>query len=114
MVRAGVSAENVHRTIAAIDAELARMAEDGPSDQEVVEARQYLIGYMPLQLETNPGIADYLHSIEYFGLGLDYDIRLPGLLQAVTRDDVHTAARRALDPSRASVVVAGPFDGELS
>jgi hypothetical protein len=39
---------------------------------------------------------------------------VPGLLQAVTRDDVHEAARRAVDPSHATVVVAGPYDGSLS
>jgi predicted Zn-dependent peptidase len=44
-----------------------------------------------------------------FGLGLDYDLRLPGLLGLVTLDDVHEAAQRAVDPARASIVVAGPY-----
>jgi zinc protease len=113
VVRAGVSAENVARTVSAIDAELRRMSADGPTEQEFTESRQYLIGSMPLQLETNLGIAEYLQGAEFLGLGLDYDVRLPALLQRLTRDDVHAAARRALDPSRAAVVVAGPFDGEV-
>jgi predicted Zn-dependent peptidase len=33
------------------------------------------------------------------------------LLGAVTRDDVHEAARRTLAPDRATVVVAGPYTG---
>jgi predicted Zn-dependent peptidase len=114
MVRAGVSAENVTRTVAAIDAELQRMAADGPTVQEFTESRQYLIGSMPLQLETNFGIAEYLHGVEFFGLGLDYDVRLPGLLQQVTPSDVHAAARAALAPARAAVAVAGPFAGEVA
>jgi len=113
VVRAGVSAENVGRTVRAIDAELSRMAADGPTGQEFEESRQYLIGSMPLQLETNLGIAEYLQGVEFLGLGLDYDVRLPGLLRRLTREDAHAAARLALDPSRAAVVVAGPFDGEL-
>ena len=113
VVRAGVSAENVARTVSAIDAELRRMAADGPTEQEFTESRQYLVGSMPLQLETNLGIAEYLQGAEFLRLGLDYDVRLPGLLQRLTRDDVHAAARQALDPSRAAVVVAGPFDGEV-
>jgi hypothetical protein len=28
----------------------------------------------------------------------------------VTLDDVHTAARRLLDPDRATVVIAGPYE----
>jgi zinc protease len=113
MVRAGVAGENVARAVASIDHELSRMASEGPTDEELTESRQYLIGSMPRNLETNIGIASYLQLIEFFGLGLDYDLRVPDLLRAVTRDEVHSAARRTLDPSRAAVVVAGPFDGSL-
>jgi predicted Zn-dependent peptidase len=45
----------------------------------------------------------------FFGLGLDYDDRLPDLLRAVKLDDVNAAARQALDPERATVVVAGQY-----
>jgi len=51
---------------------------------------------------------------EDYGLGLDFDQRLPRLLNAVTLEQVHAAARRALDTSRAGIVVAGPFDGTLA
>jgi zinc protease len=114
MVRAGVAAENVVRAVASIDDELTRLATDGPTEEELAESRQYLIGSMPRNLETNAGIAGYLQLIEFFGLGLDYDLRVPALLRAVTREEVHAAARRALDPSKAAVVVAGPFDGPLA
>lgn len=112
-VRAGVSPANVERAIASIDAELARLAAAGPSDAELAESKQYLIGSMPRTLETNAGIASFLQAEEFFGLGLDYDRRLPGLLQAVSREDVHDAARRTLVPSAATVVVAGPFAGQV-
>ena len=114
MIRAGVSPDNVLRAVASIDEELNRMATDGPTAEELGESRQYLIGSMPRNLETNLGIASYLQMMEFFGLGLDYDIRVPDLLRAVTLDQVHAAARRALDTSRAAIVVAGPFDGALA
>ena len=65
---------------------------------------------MPRALETNAGIANFLQTAEFFGLGLDYDRRLPDLLEAVTLDDVNEAAREAVDPSRATIVVAGPYE----
>jgi zinc protease len=114
MVRAGVSAANVARAVASIDAELTSLVADGPTEQELLESKQYLIGSLPRTLETNAGIAAFLQTAEFFGLGLDYDVRVPGLLQAVTRDDVHEAARRAVNPSRATIVVAGPYDGSIS
>jgi zinc protease len=110
-IRAGVSPANVDRAIDAIDHELARFATDGPTDSETVESKQYLIGSMPRTLETNAGIAAFLQTEEFFGLGLDYDVRVPDLLMAVTRDAVHEAARRALVPASATVVIAGPYTG---
>jgi zinc protease len=111
MVRAGVSPENVERAIASIDAEVSQLASEGPTDRELTESRQYLIWSMPRTLETNLGIASFLQTSEFFGLGPDYDLRVPGLLHAVSRDAVHDAARQALDPQRATIVVAGPYSG---
>jgi len=111
LIRAGVNPANVDRALASIDQEIARMAADGPTDQEVAESRQYLIGSMPRRLETNVGIANFLQMVEFFGLGMDFDARMPDLLGRVTRDEVHAAARAVLDPSKAAVVVAGPYAG---
>jgi zinc protease len=113
VVRAGVNPANVERAVASIDRELARMASAGPTDQEIAESRQYLIGSLPRTLETNVGIATFLQTSELFDLGLDYDERLPALLGAVTREQVHDVAREVLDPARATVVVAGPYSGSL-
>jgi predicted Zn-dependent peptidase len=63
---------------------------------------------MPRALETNEGIAGFLQNAEFFGLGLDYDRRRPGLLTAVTMDEVNSAAA-TLDPASATIVVAGPY-----
>jgi zinc protease len=114
VIRAGVSAANVPKAVASIDAELRKLVDSGPTGQEVAESKQYLIGSMPRTLETNMGIATFLQTAEIFDLGLDYDLRMPDLLRAVKADEVHEAARRAVDPDRATVVVAGPFEGSLS
>lgn len=109
VVRAGVAPEHVDRTIASIDEEIHRMLASGVSASELADARRYLVGSMPRVLETNDGIASFLQSVELFGLGLDYDRRLPMLLEAVTREDVLRAARRVLHPERAAIVIAGPY-----
>jgi zinc protease len=109
-IRAGVGPGNVDRAVASIDEEIARFVREGASGQELKESQQYLVGSMPRALETNAGIAAFLHSVEFFGLGLDYDVRLPDILRAVTLDEVNAAARRLLDPDRATVVIAGPYE----
>lgn len=113
-IRAGVSAENVERAIASIDAELAAVLQSGFTEQEIDESKSYLVGSLPRQLETNAAIASFLLSADFFGLGLDYDQRLPGLIQSVTLEAANDAARQLLDPLRATIAVAGPWQAPQS
>jgi zinc protease len=110
VIRAGVNPANVDRAIDSIDEEVARMAATGVTDEELEDSKRYLVGSMPRTLETNAGIATFLQNAEYFGLGLDYDVRLPGLIEAVTRDEVNAVAGRFLDPDRAAIAIAGPCE----
>ncbi|HAK53879.1 MAG: pitrilysin family protein [Vicinamibacterales bacterium] len=110
IIRAGVSPDNVERAIASIDEEVGMMGRDGVSDKELADAKQYLIGSIPRMLETNARIAAFLQTVEQFDLGLDYDARLAGLLEAVSLEEVREAAASLLAPDRAAVAVAGPID----
>ena len=109
-IRAGVAAANVEKTIASIDEEISAILTKGFTAQEIDESKSYMIGAIPRQLETNAAIASFLLTCDAFNLGLDYDARLPGLLGAVTKDAADAAAKRLLDPSRATVAVAGPWN----
>src|SRR5688500_9792510 len=109
-IRAGVSAANVERTIASIDAELNTVVKDGFTAQEIDESKSYMIGSLPRQLETNAAIASFLLNAETFGLGLDYDEKLPGLIGAVTKEHADAAAKRLFDPAKATIAVAGPWN----
>ena len=108
-IRAGVSPANVDRALASIDHEIGAMVTDGITQKELDDSRRYLVGSIPRALETNAAIAAFLQTEEFFGLGLDYDARLPDLLGAVTLEQANAAARRLLDVNRATVVIAGPY-----
>ena len=111
VIRVGVDPRNVDRAVASIDDELRRMAADGVTPRELTESKQYLVGSMPRTLETDAGIAAFLQNVEVFGLGLDYDLRLPRLINDVTLEEVNAVARRYLVPDRAVLAIAGPYDG---
>ena len=64
---------------------------------------------IPAFTSLGAGIAQFLQTAEFFDLGLDYDVRLPEHLAAVTLEQVRTVARDYLSPDRATVVVAGPY-----
>jgi predicted Zn-dependent peptidase len=79
----------------------------------VEDSRTYLIYAMPRSLETNAAIARFLQEADFFGLGVDYDVRLPDLLRSVSLDEVNAAARHLLDAGRSTVVVAGPYGAPI-
>jgi zinc protease len=110
VIRAGVSPANVDRAVTSIDEEITKLVADGVTPKELDESRRYLVGSIPRALETNAAIANFIQVAEFFELGLDYDQRLPDLLGAVTLDQVNAAARRALHPDRATLVIAGPYE----
>lgn len=105
---AGVNPANVERVVAAILHEVERFAAEGPTAQELSDARDFLTGSLVLGLETNDGIAGTLLAIERYGLGLDYIDRYPALIGAVTHEQIVDAARRYLSTERYVLAVAGP------
>jgi zinc protease len=110
VIRVGVDPENAGTVMDAIDAEVRALALQGPTAGEFSDAVDSLVGGVPRLLETNESITEFLQVSEQFGLGTDYDRRLPDLLRAVTLADVAEAAREVLDPGRASIGIAGPHD----
>lgn len=106
---AGVNFGNEERAVELILEEVRRVREEWVTEEELSDAQANLIGSLPLRMETSDGIAGYLLSTEYYGLGLDYIERYPGLVRAVTREAMREAAQRHMDPAGFSCVMAGPL-----
>jgi zinc protease len=107
-VRAGVNPSNVGRAVEGILTEIARMREEGATEEELTNGVAFLTGILPLQLETNGGIAGTLLDIEFYKLGFDYIQRYPGIIRGITAADVHRAATRYLPTDTYVLTVAGP------
>jgi zinc protease len=105
---AGVNPANVDRAIAAIVHEIANFRADGPTDEELNDARDYMTGSLALGLETNDGIAGTLLGIERYGLGLDYIARYPSIIRGISAEQIVDVARKYLSTENYIVVVAGP------
>jgi zinc protease len=105
---AGVNPANVERAIDAIVHEIAQFCADGPTDEELNDARDFMTGSLALGLETNDGIASTLLGIERYGLGLDYIVRYPGLIRAIGAEQIVEVSRKYLSTENYIVVVAGP------
>jgi zinc protease len=107
-ITAGVNPTNVERAIDLSLQEVRKMVDTGVSDEELADNQSYFIGRIPLQLETNEGIAGTILSMESYKLGLDYLARLPGVISALKKDDLREAIRHYWNPDAAVIAVAGP------
>lgn len=106
--RAGVDPSNIDRALGSIRSELDRLRHEPITDAELADAQSYLVGVLPLALESNDGVAATLLSLEEYGLGLDYLDRYPAMIAAVTVEDVQRAALEHLNPEKLVVAVARP------
>jgi len=107
-VIAGVNPANAERAIELTLHELKRFVDERVTKQELTDNQANFIGRLPLQLESNEGVAAALVNIERYGLGLDYYQRYPGLIASITRDEILEAARRFIDPDKLVIAIAGP------
>lgn len=97
--------EAANQAISAVLAELNRIRETPVTDQELTDAKAYLIGSFPLRLDTISKLADVLALVELYDLGLDYFSRYPKLIEQVTKEDVLRVAKQYLHPNRYALVV---------
>jgi zinc protease len=106
-------ADRAGETLAVIDKEIRRLAEEGPTAEELAKAKAYLNGSFALNLDTSSKIAALLVQLQLDGLGIDYFTRRPDMINAVTLDDARRVAKRLLD-SGMLVTVAGRPEGLVS
>lgn len=107
-VIAGVNPANVERAVASIRAEIARICDEPVGENELADNKAFITGSLPLQLETNDGVARAILNMERYKLGLDYLQRYAGLINAITVEQVQAAAQRWLDPDAYALAIAGP------
>lgn len=84
-----------------------KMAENGPTEEELKDAKTYLTGSFPLSFTSSGGLASFLASMQYNELGIDYLKNRNDILNAVTPQQAKDAAARLLQPDSLFFVVVG-------
>jgi zinc protease len=108
VVYVGTSAATVEQAERGVREELARFVDEGPTEEEVADARAYLAGREPFRRETARQLADLIVRAEHYGLPLDRPGWREERLARLGRTDVHAAVRRHLHPDRLKVTVGLP------
>ncbi|WP_245454296.1 M16 family metallopeptidase [Aquabacter cavernae] len=103
--------ERAGESIRIIGEEFAKILAEGPTKEELDEAKSYLTGSYALRFDTSSKVAGQLLQIQIDDLGIDYIDKRNALIQAVTLDDLKRAAKRLTDAKDALTVVVGRPQG---
>jgi zinc protease len=99
--------EAVGQSLDVIESELRRLAEQGPTADELDSAKSYLTGAYALRFESSSSIANQLLWIQIEDLGIDYVNRRNELVEAVTLDDIKRVAKRLIEADRLITTIVG-------
>jgi len=106
-------ADRTGEALKIIEREFKRMADEGPTADELTAAKAFLKASYVLNLDTSSKIAAQLTQIQIDDLGVDYMERRGAMMDAVTLTDAKRVARRLLSPGLL-VTVAGQPKGVSS
>ncbi len=97
--------ETANQAIAGVLTELNGIRDAPVTDEELADAKAYLMGSFPLRLDTTGKLAEVLSQVEFYGLGMDYFTRYPSWIEKVTKEDVLRVAKQYLNPTTYALVV---------
>src|SRR5260221_13706008 len=101
----GTRADRAGETVDAIEKEIRRLAEEGPTQQELDEAKSYLKGSQMLALDTSSKLASALLQYQLDKLPIDYIEKRNAIVDAVTLDQAKAAAQRLCGQGLLTVIV---------
>ncbi|SDO72726.1 zinc protease [Filomicrobium insigne] len=99
--------EAIAESLDVIRAELKKMLETGPTEEDLKNAKDYLTGSYALRFDSNAKIASQLLGIMVEDMGIDYVNTRNAQIEAVTLEDIKQAAKRFLDLNDLIVTVVG-------
>lgn len=104
---AGTNPSTVDRVVEISLKEMRRMRERKVKPAELDDNQSYFIGVMPLQMETNEGIAGQIVSMVRYKRGLDWLLTYPERVRAISVGDIQRAAQKWLDTENYVLATAG-------
>ncbi|MEX2630089.1 MAG: pitrilysin family protein [Tistlia sp.] len=109
MILGGLGTQNarVTESLEVVEREWRRMAESGPTAEELEDAKTYLTGSFPLRLSSTGGIAAMLVGMQLEELGIDYLDRRNDYIEAITLEEARRVADELYDAGALTTVVVG-------
>ncbi|HSM98795.1 MAG TPA: pitrilysin family protein [Gallionella sp.] len=90
---------------------LAGFIAKGPTEKELLAAKQNIIGGFPMRIDSNRKILDYLSVIGFYDLPLTYLDDFTRNIDSVTVKQIREAFARHIDPMAMATVIVGAPEG---
>lgn len=107
---AAVANEAAGLSLGEMLSELRRLRQEPVTEDELADARDYLLGVFPYALQTVGGISRRLETLAVHGLPNGYFEAYLAQIEAVTAGEILERAREHLRPDEATAVAVGPAD----
>jgi zinc protease len=101
-------ADRTGEALAIVESETKRMAENGPTAEELAAAKSYLKGAYALSLDSSAKIAAQLTQIQLDNLGIDYIQRRGAMIDGVGIEDAKRVAKRLFSGGMLVTVAGRP------
>lgn len=101
--------ERAQETLDVMRDVIAGFVEEGPTEEELSEAKDYLIGSYPLRFDSSQKIAQQLVGMQLEDIPISYMIERADLIRAITVDDIRRVAGRILNEPLSLVIVGQPL-----
>lgn len=104
-----VATENqaVTTSLKVISDELERFATQGPTAEELANAKAYLTGAYALRFDTSNKIANQLLWLQIEDLGIDYIDKRNAMIEAVTLEDIKRVANKLIQADQLITTIVG-------
>lgn len=99
--------KNTKDSLAQAQAVIKQFIEEGPTEEELAQAKANIIGSFPLRFDSNAKLMKYLSIIGYHNLPNDYLEAYPKAIGKLTVEQVKDAWQRRVKPEDLHIVVVG-------
>jgi zinc protease len=103
----GADRGSVDEALALTQLELQKLADEGPTDEEIRDAKSSLQDSFLVSLNTNAQLAGHMQWLQQFGFGIDRLDTYASEIEAITTEDLRRVAKRVFNTGSLTIAMVG-------
>lgn len=100
------------KAVSLIKDTLRNFIDNGPTPQELEDAKNNILGSFALRFDSNQAIAEYIKNIGFYGLPIDFYHQYRNRIKEITQQDIMKAFQERVHPDKMAVIIVGEKAGD--